>query len=231
MPALTLLAIDTATEVCSVALLVEDRLTEKVETVGQRHSARVLPMIDEVLKSASTRLSDVDVIAFGAGPGSFTGLRIACGVAQGLAYGQRKRVVAVSNLRALAAAAFATVTDGARLLAAIDARMNEVYCAVYLRDAAVTLLRAPAVERPESLPRIASDAAVDIVAGNALTVFYNQDLSSGRQTLPTVRATAGDIARLGRIDADRGLTLPPEQATPSYVRDQVAMTTEQRRAA
>ena len=132
----TVLAIDTATEVCSVAVLHGDRLTELVEVVGQRHSERVLPMIDAALAKAGLSLGDIDVFAFGAGPGSFTGLRIACGIAQGLAYGKRKRVVPVGNLRALAARAFAMVTEGDLLLAAIDARMNEAYCAVYRRDEA-----------------------------------------------------------------------------------------------
>ena len=105
------------------------------------------------------------------GPGSFTGLRIACGIAQGLAYGKRKQVVPVGNLRALAARAFAMVTDGDLLLAAIDARMNEAYCAIYRRDAQVSEVRAPALERPQSLVQLAVEEKVDIVAGNALAVF------------------------------------------------------------
>ena len=132
----TVLAIDTATDVCSVAVLHGDQLIEFVEVVGHRHSERALPMIDAALVKAGVSLGDIDVFAFGAGPGSFTGLRIACGIAQGLAYGKRKRVVPVGNLRALAARAFAMVTDGDLLLAAIDARMNEAYCAIYRRGRA-----------------------------------------------------------------------------------------------
>ncbi len=100
-------------------------------------------------------LGDIDIFAFGAGPGSFTGLRIACGVAQGLAYGKRKQVVPVGNLRALAADAFSSVQQGNLLLAAIDARMNEAYCAIYRRDPQVTEVRAPALERPQSLLQLA----------------------------------------------------------------------------
>ncbi|MDQ3215619.1 MAG: tRNA (adenosine(37)-N6)-threonylcarbamoyltransferase complex dimerization subunit type 1 TsaB, partial [Pseudomonadota bacterium] len=123
----SVLAIDTATEVCSVALLHGDTLTELIEQVGSRHSERVLPMIDTLLSNAGLQLADIDLFAFGAGPGSFTGLRIACGVAQGLAYGSQKRVVPIGNLRALAAGVFDYVDQGDRLLAAIDARMQEAY--------------------------------------------------------------------------------------------------------
>src|SRR5512134_1312525 len=101
-----ILAIDTATEACSVALLHAGGLVVHSETVGQKHSERVLPLVDAVLAEAGVPLRAVDAFAFGAGPGSFTGLRIACGVVQGLAYGCRRPVVGVGNLRALAAAAF-----------------------------------------------------------------------------------------------------------------------------
>ena len=118
MTAPVILAIDTATELCSVAVL-HARLDERCEAVGQKHSERVLPLVDLVLREAGLRLRDVDAFAFGAGPGSFTGLRIACGVVQGLAYACRRPVVAVGNLRALAAAAFARCPAAATALSAI----------------------------------------------------------------------------------------------------------------
>ena len=102
MTAPVILAIDTATELCSVAVL-HAGLVERTEEVGQKHSDRVLPFVDAVLREAELRLRDVDAFAFGAGPGSFTGLRIACGVVQGLAYASGRPVVAIGNLRALAA--------------------------------------------------------------------------------------------------------------------------------
>ena len=226
----TIVAIDTATDVCSVAVLRGDELTELAEAVGHGHSERVLPMIDGVLSKARVPLGDVDVFAFGAGPGSFTGLRIACGIAQGLAYGKRKRVVAVGNLRALAANAFAANTAGDRLLAAIDARMNEAYCAIYRRDLQVSEIRAPALERPQALAQLAAKENVDIVAGNALAVFSAVwPHESCRITLPDATSSAASIAILARFDAARGLTVPPEQAAPIYVRDHVALTIEERR--
>lgn len=225
------LAIDTATDVCSVAVLHGDEPIELIETVGQKHSERALPMIDAALTKSGLALADIDLIAFGAGPGSFTGLRIACGIAQGLAYGKRKRVVPVGNLRALAARAFKSAQKGERLLAAIDARMKEAYCAVYRRDDAVTELKAPALADPQSLAELVASEDIDIVAGNALRVFANAWPEDGSwPALPDVTPTAADIARLARGDAERGLTIAPEQAAPIYVRDRVAMTVDERRA-
>lgn len=226
----TVLAIDTATEVCSVAVLHDDQSTELVETVGNNHSERVLPMIDAVLARSGLTLGDIDVFAFGAGPGSFTGLRIACGIAQGLAYGRRRAVVPVGNLRALAAQAFSSVGDGDLLLAAIDARMNEAYCAIYRRDEAVTEIRAPTLERPPSLAQLAADEKVGIVAGNALNVFAGVwPQTRTWVALPSATSTAATMALLARGDSKRGLAVAPEHAAPLYVRDHVALTVEERR--
>ena len=228
----TVLAIDTATEVCSVAVLSGDRLTELIEVVGHRHSERVLPMIDAALEKGGLSLGDIDFFAFGAGPGSFTGLRIACGVAQGLAYGKRKRVVAVGSLRALAAYAFARTNDGDLLLAAIDARMNEAYCAVYRRDEQLTESKAPALEQPQALVQLALAEKVDIVAGNALVAFsgvWPRDKHWAE--MADVTSSAAAIARLARLDAAHGRSVSPEHAAPLYVRDQVALTIEERRQA
>jgi len=127
----TLLAIDTATETCSVALLHAGVLSEWIERVGQGHSERVLPMVQALLEETGIELARCDAIAFGAGPGSFTGLRIACGVAQGLAWGIDRRVLPVGNLAGLALAVHDAAPAVARIAAAMDARMNEVYWAVY----------------------------------------------------------------------------------------------------
>ncbi|MGH6612419.1 MAG: tRNA (adenosine(37)-N6)-threonylcarbamoyltransferase complex dimerization subunit type 1 TsaB [Burkholderiaceae bacterium] len=231
MSTLRVLAIDTATEVCSVVVLCGNELVELAETVGQKHSERALPMVEAVLSQAKLTLGDVDVFAFGAGPGSFTGLRIACGIAQGLAYGKGKRVVPVGNLRALAARAFSRSNEGDLLLAAIDARMNEAYCAIYRRDNSIVEVRAPALELPQSLVQLAASEDIDIVAGNALHVFADSWPNEHRwRALPDVSPTAADIARLARIDAEHGLTVSPAEAAPVYIRDRVAMTIEQRRA-
>ncbi len=231
-PASTVLAIDTATDVCSVAVLHGDQVTELVETVGHRHSERVLPMIDAALAKAGLVLGDIDIFAFGAGPGSFTGLRIACGIAQGLAYGKRKQVAPVGNLRALAARAFFGVAHGDLLLAAIDARMNEAYCAIYRRDVQVSEVRAPALERPQSLIQLATEHVVEIIAGNALTAFSDSwPHDEPWIALPDATSSAASIATLARFDAAHGLAVAPEQAAPIYVRDHVALTIDERKVA
>lgn len=222
-----ILAIDTATESCSVALLHAGGLVVRSEAVGQKHSERVLPLVDAVLAEAGMPLSAVDAFAFGAGPGSFTGLRIACGVVQGLAYGCGRPVVAVGNLRALAAAAFAQRPAATIALAAIDARMREAYCAVYRNDGDVSEVRAPALEVPAALADIARQTGADLVAGDALTAFADTWLPA-EERLPAVRGSATEIARLARRDLARGLAVTAAEAAPVYVRDRVARTIEER---
>ena len=230
MPAATILALDTATEQCSVALLCADRLIERCEPVGQRHSERALPMIESVLAEGAVRLADVDLFAFGAGPGSFTGLRIACGVVQGLAYGCGRPVAGIGNLRALAASAFAERPHRRSVLIAIDARMHEAYCAAYRNDDEVSELRAPALEVPAELPGIARESAVELVAGDDLVVGgAGWDTQPAIERMTAVRATAGAIARLARIDLALGRAVTAAEAMPVYVRDNVALTIEERR--
>src|SRR5271155_3956261 len=129
-----ILALDASTEVCAVALGDGASWGERVETAGQRHSELLLPMVRALLSEARIELTDLDGIAFGAGPGSFTGLRIACGVAQGLALGANLRVVGVVTLEAMAETA-RTRSGCTRVVAALDARMHEVYLAAYEYDA------------------------------------------------------------------------------------------------
>jgi len=204
-------------------------LVERSEAVGQKHSDRVLPLIEAVLREAGLQLRDIDAFAFGAGPGSFTGLRIACGVVQGLAYACRRPVVSVGNLRALAAAAFARHPRAGVALTAIDARMHEAYCGVYLNDDAVSELR-------RTRARVARGARFDLPPGRRRP-------RGGRRTqrlpaawgtleadqLPELRGGAGDIARLARADFGRGLATTAAEAMPLYVRDRVALTIDERR--
>jgi tRNA threonylcarbamoyladenosine biosynthesis protein TsaB len=228
MTAPCILALDTATDVCSVALLSGGVSTVRVERVGQRHSERALPMVDDVLRDAGASLRDVNFVAFGAGPGSFTGLRIACGLAQGLAWGSGKRVIPVGNLHALAARLFAEVTDVATVLCAIDARMHEAYCAVYRRNGDVVEVMAPLLARTDQLAGLAVD--VEAVAGDALVVFPDAWEGAPVRQHPTMRADASDIAQIASTAAGLARAVEPAAAVPIYVRDQVAMTTAERRA-
>lgn len=225
----SILALDTASETCSVALLTTAGVVFRSEPVGQRHSERALPLIDEVLKDAGVALRDLDYIAFGAGPGSFTGLRIACGLAQGLAWGTGRPVIPVGNLLALAARLLKQDLACESVLCAIDARMNEAYCAVYRRGREIVEVQAPALVKPAELTGLA--CRVDAVAGDALTAFPDAWPADTRlRRYPGVRADAVDIARVASEPAMRARAVVAHDAAPLYVRNHVAFTTDERRA-
>jgi len=227
----TLLAIDTATEICSVALARGGQVTERAEAVGQKHSERILPMVQALLQEGGISLGECDAIAFGAGPGAFTGLRIACGIAQGLAFGAGLPVIAIGNLEALALAAGETVPGARTVVAAIDARMHEAYWAVYSIDAGVVAeISAPALVAADDLASICSRHAPDLVAGNALRSFPEVAAALGCATAPQTSASAASIARLAVGRFECGGAMPAEEAAPIYVRDRVALTIDERRA-
>lgn len=123
---LTLLALDTSTEACSVALLHQGEVTESYELAQRSHTKRILPMIDQILAQSEVSLNQVDALVFGRGPGSFTGVRVGAGIAQGLAFGADLPVIPISNLTAMAQAVYEQ-SGALQALCAIDARMNEVY--------------------------------------------------------------------------------------------------------
>ncbi|MDZ7652228.1 MAG: tRNA (adenosine(37)-N6)-threonylcarbamoyltransferase complex dimerization subunit type 1 TsaB [Burkholderiaceae bacterium] len=233
MTAPTLLAFDTATEVCSVALARAAHVVERSEVVGQHHSEHVLPMAQQLLLDEGVLLAEVDAIAFGAGPGSFTGLRIACGVAQGAAYGIDKRVLPIGNLAALALRAGELEAGARRVAAAIDARMNEVYWAVYdLADGDVVELVAPSLSAADALPALLAPLAPDTLAGDALTVFAEALAPIAvEHRVPQARASARTIALLAERAHARGEAVAPALAMPLYVRDRVALTIDERSAA
>jgi len=146
---MNILVIDTATEACSVALEVNEHVFNRFEICPQQHSQRILPMIDEVLKEAQVTLQDLDYLAFGRGPGSFTGVRIATGVLQGLSLGTGHKVVGISTLAAMAQQAY-MLNKSERVTAAIDARMSEVYFGQYqLQQNVMTLIGEEQVLPPE----------------------------------------------------------------------------------
>lgn len=127
---LTLLALDTSTEACSVALLHRGEITSLDEVAQRTHTKRILPMINEILSQSGIKLNQVDALVFGRGPGSFTGVRVGAGIAQGLALGADLPVIPISNLAAMAQAAYQQY-QAEQVIAAIDARMNEVYFAQF----------------------------------------------------------------------------------------------------
>ncbi|WP_073691284.1 tRNA (adenosine(37)-N6)-threonylcarbamoyltransferase complex dimerization subunit type 1 TsaB, partial [Pseudomonas aeruginosa] len=157
----TLLALDTSTEACSVALLHEGRALSHYEVIPRLHAQRLLPMVRDLLDEAGVALSAVDAIAFGRGPGAFTGVRIAIGVVQGLAFALQRPVLAVSDLAILAQRAYRE--QGAeRVAAAIDARMDEVYWGCYqLQQGEMRLAGSEAVLPPERVAVPWDAAAAD----------------------------------------------------------------------
>jgi len=224
------LALDTATEACSVALLSGDECISRSAEGGRSHAQQVLEMVEAVLAEAEGSLSMLDGIAASIGPGAFTGVRISVAVAQGLAFGAGLRVVPVSTLEALA---LQTVQSGGRLaLACLDARMGEVDWGCFAADLARGLIAScPAsVGPPESVVLPAPGAYRGIGRGfgayPALAALPGLKLDPKDTTaLPNAR----EFARLGALRLQRGEGMDPADLSPLYLRDKVALTEAERR--
>jgi tRNA threonylcarbamoyladenosine biosynthesis protein TsaB len=221
-----LLALDTATECCSAALLVQDRLLTREEELARGHAERILPMIDALLAEARVGLQELDGIAFGRGPGSFNGVRLAASITQGLAFGAGLGVVPVSDLRALAQRLFDEEGGMTRVLVCNDARMQEVYWASFERgaDGLARELSAERVGPPGSvcLPPAWPDAAGlgrGFAVHPALRGLAGVRLSEGWDRL---LPRAAEVARLAAAELAAGRLLGPEAAVPVYLRDDVA---------
>lgn len=228
-----LLAVDTATSVCSVAVAAEGTIHGLARDVGQRHTEHLLAMVDEALAARSLSLGQCDAIAFGAGPGSFTGLRIACGIAQGLAYGIDRPVIPIGNLPAIAFDAFEHQPAARVVLVAQDARMNEAYCGVYSQTSGpgrVNELMPPSLVAPGDLVALAQRHHVDALAGSALVAFEKALQAFAGTRIGNAPGQARAIASLA-VDAFlASATVDAALAAPIYVRDRVALTVEERRA-
>jgi len=225
-----LLALDTASARCSVALLEGDSLVTRAVDTARDHATLILPMVDELLAEAGIVLRALDGIAFGRGPGSFTGVRVAAAVTQGLAAGADLPVLGISDLRALAAQArrVATTTrPGSLLLAAMDARMGEIYWGAF--DATAHLpgnaLTAERVGTPASLPESLHGNIV-AAAGRGLSAYPAIAASLGipaAVVLEEAEPHAADIALLAAADLLAGRPWQDAaEAQPVYLRDQVA---------
>ncbi|WP_312932503.1 tRNA (adenosine(37)-N6)-threonylcarbamoyltransferase complex dimerization subunit type 1 TsaB [Pseudomonas sp.] len=218
----TLLALDTATEACSVALLHEGKVTSHHEVIPRQHAQKLLPMIKHLLADAGLPLNALDAIAFGRGPGAFTGVRIAIGVVQGLGFALERPVLPVSNLAALAQGAL-RAQGVQQVAAAIDARMDEVYWGCYQAEAGeMRLLGQEAVLPPErvALPDIA--AAQWFGAGTGWG--YAERLPATVGTFDAQRLpTAQDVLALAAFAWARGEAVAADQAQPVYLRDNVAV--------
>ncbi|WP_263141295.1 tRNA (adenosine(37)-N6)-threonylcarbamoyltransferase complex dimerization subunit type 1 TsaB [Pseudomonas sp. RIT-PI-AD] len=218
----TLLALDTATEACSVALLHDGRVLSHYEVIPRLHAQRLLPMIQTLLAEAGIGLAALDAIAFGRGPGAFTGVRIAVGVVQGLAFALERPVLPVSNLAALAQRAWRE--RGARQVAtAIDARMDEVYWGCYRLEAEEMRLAGEEAVLPPERAHLPADATGDwFGAGTGWGTFGERLPSTVAGRDGTLLPHAEDLLSLARHAWTRGEALPAEEAQPVYLRDSVA---------
>ena len=221
-----ILALDTSTDYCSVALWRDGDTDAREALAGQRHSELLLDMVDGLLRRHGLRAPDLDGIAFGAGPGSFTGLRIACGVTQGLALGAELPVVGVSTLMALAEAARAE-----RAVCCLDARMGQIYHAAYTRGGGRwSIVHAPALCGPDAAPPLPGAAWTGCGSGfaahrEALARRYAQQLSA---IIPDVYPHARHIAQLAVPEFEQGRAVAAAAAAPVYIRDKVALRSDER---
>ena len=217
-----ILAVDTATEQCSVALSIDNTVTARCLQTQRGHADIILPMIQEVLDEAGTTLKQLDAIAFGRGPGAFTGVRIAIGVAQGMAFACDLPVVGVSNLAAVAQQA---ANSGGEILICMDARMSEVYWGCFKFEGALVV---PATLEQVCKPEVVSAA----IKRNSLVP--TQALGTGFKAYPELRQhllncsvheaalpCATEIAALAIRDFAAGLGVEASAAEPVYLRDQV----------
>jgi len=224
-----ILAIETSTEYCSAALWQDGKVSERCELVGQKHSEVLMAMLDALLKDAGIRVTQVDGIAFGKGPGSFTGVRIACGVAQGLAFGADVKVVGVCTLEALAQA-----SGRDKVIAALDARMGELYLAAYEKqNGGWMAVIAPCLCRADTAPDVAGDGWFGAASGfavneAALSARYGRQLSGmDAQLVPR----AGAVAQIAAVEFAKGNAVDAALALPLYLRDKVALKTREREEA
>ena len=233
------LALDTSTEYLSLAVLIDGEICVRETHAWQRHSELILPMLEQLLVDSGASLQSLDGIAFGQGPGSFTGIRIACGIAQGLAFGADLPVVGIPTLLALAAQVEPTHGAQTGVIACLDARMSEVYHAVYQRSSETPVqsdgnewreIHAAGLYALPAVPVVAGEGWVGIgsgfkVADGALRQHYAQQLCAvWEERYPHAR----EIARLGAQRLAQGQGVAAWQATPLYIRDKVALKTNER---
>jgi tRNA threonylcarbamoyladenosine biosynthesis protein TsaB len=226
-----LLAFETATEACSVAIWIDGAVHERFEISPRRHAELALPWADRLLAEVGVAKSQLDAVAVGRGPGAFTGVRLAIAIAQGIALALDRPVVPVSTLAVLAAGAR---SDATRVLAAIDARMGEVYWGAFERrgdDLAAVSTEAVSTPGAVALPDgvggwygvgtgfAAAEAALQLGLGVQLAGVD-----------PAALPHAADVARLAVAAIGRGEVLPPERVEPAYLRNNVARTLAEQQA-
>ena len=227
---MNILALDTSTEYLSLALQLESRMFHYDTLAGQSHSQQILPQIRALLNKANIELTDLDGIAFGAGPGSFTGVRIACGVAQGLAFGVNLPVVSVNTLMALAETSF-KACGAVKVIACLDARMGEVYHAAFEKKDNIWQEVSPCgLFKPYSVPAVDGGGWLGagsgwLTYGEQLSAIYSSQIHQAfAQALPSAEA----VLTIAQPIFSAGLGKPASEAAPIYIRNKVALKTTER---
>ena len=224
---MVILALDSTTEACSVALLSGQNMVEKFEVIGRGHAEHLLPMIDSLLNENSVTLDEIDLFAYGAGPGSFTGLRIGAAMMQGLALARDRNLIAVSSLAALAA------RHQGLVLSVFDARMEQIYHGLYHSngDGQAELLGEISVSSPAAIKLpIAGEI---IVTGTGWDRYKDEFLQMQTRDREIIGVDnefphAADIARLAIVESESGRDGDPAEALPHYVRNKVAKKMSER---
>ncbi|MEP7069867.1 MAG: tRNA (adenosine(37)-N6)-threonylcarbamoyltransferase complex dimerization subunit type 1 TsaB [Usitatibacter sp.] len=225
---MNLLAVETSTELCSVALLRGGELFVEEALAENRHSEMLVPMLRKVFERSRLSARQMDAFGFGQGPGSFTGIRIACGIVQGLAFASNRLVVPVPSLLALA-----EQSNEGQVLVAVDARMGEAYLAAYARNGDDwDEVIAPRLADASTLPSLPGRSWVATGSGFDRHAWLREAYRDAVQMrfeddLPR----AGAVARLAARRFARGAAIAPGDAAPLYLRDKVALTTEERHRA
>ena len=227
MKNITLLALDTSTEACSVALWHKGEKTHLDELAQRTHTKRILPMVDELLANSGINLKQVDALAFGRGPGSFTGVRVGAGIAQGLALGADLPVIAVSNLTAMAQTAF-ELHQAENVAAAIDARMNEVYFSQVKREKVRSELGEffqwnPVIEEQVCQPEKVLEQFSDLSAYRVGTGWtaYPQFKENGLEGSDIILPSAQYMLELALTDYAQNKVISALEIEPVYLRNEV----------
>jgi tRNA threonylcarbamoyladenosine biosynthesis protein TsaB len=225
-----ILAIDTATENCSAALFINGQLSMREALLGRGHAERILPMVEDLLRAADVALRALSAVAFGRGPGAFTGVRLAASVTQGLAFGAGLPVVPISDLRALAQRVLDDEPAADRVLVCNDARMHEVYSGTFERGAAgrAVAVGAECVGKPELVPLppqwSAPSGAALFAAGTGFAAYpqLRAVAAAVRGIREGLWPRAAEIARLAAPEVEAGRVFTAAEALPVYLRDNVA---------